>query len=179
MLPPIADFATLDDITEIEEGETVSFENQTTTYDHQTTFSWYFEGGTPMQSSQENPVILFNKAGSYSVQLKAKNDGGESIEKKEKYITVTPKPEAINEHDAADGITIYPNPTDGKLTIENGQLTIENVEIFDLMGKNVFQLSTFNSQLSTQIDISHLPVGVYFVKIKTETDVITRRVVKQ
>ena len=72
-------------------------------------------------------------------------------------------------------ISVFPNPTNGQLQITNYESQITNVEIFDLMGKNVFQLSTLNSQFSTQIDISHLPVGIYFVKIKTETGVVTKK----
>jgi hypothetical protein len=42
------------------------------------------------------------------------------------------------------------------------------------------QFSTFNFQLSTnQMDISHLPVGVYFVKIQTEKGTFNKKVVKQ
>jgi len=111
-LPPIADFVA--DATEIEEGETVTFTNLS--QNNPKTFSWFFENGTPMQSTQENPVVLFSKAGTFSVQLKATNDGGTSTELKENYITVTPKT-AIAEHDATDGIMIYPNPTSGELTI--------------------------------------------------------------
>jgi hypothetical protein len=79
-----------------------------------------------------------------------------------------------------NNVKIYPNPTDGQLTIENEKLKIENVEIIDTWGRtrlNNFQLSTFNSQLI--IDISHLPNGVYFIRIKTEKGTIMQKVVKQ
>jgi len=75
-----------------------------------------------------------------------------------------------------DRCFVYPNPTTGELKIENGELKIESIEIFDIYGKNIFnfQLSIFNS-----INISHLPAGVYFVKITTETGTITQKIVKQ
>ena len=76
-------------------------------------------------------------------------------------------------------IKLYPNPTSGQLIIDNGQLKIEKVEIYDIMGKalNNFQLSTLNSQLS--IDVSHLPSGIYLMAIGTEQGTITKRFVKQ
>jgi len=83
-------------------------------------------------------------------------------------------PVGITEFDSK--FHIYPNPTDGEFKIENGELKIENVEIFDVMGKKIifnFQLSTFNS-----INLSHLPNGIYFMRIQTENGVITRKVVK-
>ena len=86
-------------------------------------------------------------------------------------------------------VKIYPNPTTGELTIsfaelaptgaavDNGQLTINSVELYDVMEKK--QFSIFNSQLSIEkIDISHLQAGVYFVKIKTDLGEEVRKVVK-
>ncbi|MCL2041407.1 MAG: glycine-rich protein [Bacteroidales bacterium] len=94
-----------------------------------------------------------------------------------------------------DEILVYPNPTTGELKItryrhcgldpqspENDEIAgqarndIHNVDVFDIMGRE--QLSTFNFQLST-LDLSLLPPGVYFVRIQTETGVVTRKVVKE
>ena len=95
-------------------------------------------------------------------------------------IEATFKAKGVNiEETNVVGIMVYPNPTDGKLTIGNGELTIENVEIFDLMGKalNNCQLSTVNCQL--KIDISHLPSGIYFIRIQTNKETVTQKIVKQ
>ena len=76
-----------------------------------------------------------------------------------------------------DDISIYPNPTTGELRMENGEWRMENVEVFDIYG--IKQFSIFNFQFSTQIDISHLPAGIYFVRITTEKGVVTKKVVKR
>jgi len=68
-------------------------------------------------------------------------------------------------------LDIYPNPTTGKLKIENGELKIENVEIYDMYGRNLTP--------HTSLDISDLSNGIYFVKITTEKGVVTKKVVKQ
>ena len=88
-------------------------------------------------------------------------------------------PVSICQIPTEEKFTIFPNPANEQLTIDNGELTIENVKIYDIMGRIVFnsQFSTLNSQL--KIDVFHLPDGVYFVKITTETNVITRRIIKQ
>jgi hypothetical protein len=78
-------------------------------------------------------------------------------------------------------VRVYPNPTRGEFLITNYELGIrnmemckfENVKIFDIMGRKQ-QLSIVNCQLS----IEHLPAGIYFIRICTENDVITRKVVK-
>ncbi|MCL2168033.1 MAG: T9SS type A sorting domain-containing protein, partial [Lentimicrobiaceae bacterium] len=77
-------------------------------------------------------------------------------------------------------ITIYPNPTTGELTIENGELRIENVEVFDIYGKKLY-LSTrpLVHSSTVSIDISHLASGIYFVKISTDEGVVMKKVVKE
>ena len=71
-------------------------------------------------------------------------------------------------------IMVYPNPAKDELRIENGELRIENIEIYDVYGRKTFnfQLLTFNS-----IDVSSLTNGIYFVKIVTERGIITKKIV--
>lgn len=38
-------------------------------------FEWTFEGGTPATSSEANPTVVFEKEGSYGIQLKSSFDG--------------------------------------------------------------------------------------------------------
>lgn len=63
---------------------------------------------------------------------------------------------------------IYPNPSNGLFTIENGQENSEAI-VYDLLGKIVFTQKLSNK---TNIDLSTQPKGVYFIKIigaKTES----------
>ena len=75
-------------------------------------------------------------------------------------------------------VKIYPNPTPGQLTIENGKLKIENVEIFDILGKKQSSHVQIISSSLHLVNISHLLSGIYFVKISTETGEIVRKIVK-
>ena len=66
-------------------------------------------------------------------------------------------------------LRVYPNPTTGQLTINNGELRIEDVAIYDMLGRNVHTSSvTCHSSLVT-LDISHLPSGIYFLRVGNET----------
>jgi hypothetical protein len=81
-----------------------------------------------------------------------------------------------------NNVLVYPNPvTNGQLTIDNGQLPINNVEIFDMTGKRVYSVqipfTIHHSPLT--INISHLPAGNYTVRIHTETAIIPIKIVKQ
>ncbi|MDL2228579.1 leucine-rich repeat protein, partial [Odoribacter sp. OttesenSCG-928-L07] len=67
---------------------------------------------------------------------------------------------------------IYPNPASDKLRIENGEWRISGVEIYNLNGRMVKRIDNPSRDaihcVSTEIDISDLQRGIYFVKIKTE-----------
>lgn len=54
-------------------------------------------------------------------------------------------------------ISIYPNPTSGVLTIDHDFMEIR---IFDYLGKEL--LIAANSTRTKQLDLSHLPEGLYF-----------------
>jgi hypothetical protein len=84
---------------------------------------------------------------------------------------IKPKEISIQENRVENEIKIYPNPTTGELTIDNGQLTINNIEVFDVYGRKCH----VSHVTCHDIDISHLPIGVYIVKI----DGVCRKVVKQ
>jgi len=74
-----------------------------------------------------------------------------------------------------NAISIYPNPTMGKLRITNSKLRIKDIQIFNVTG-NKIPLSV--EKAGDEIDISHLPAGTYFVQVTTEKGIVTKKVVK-
>jgi len=83
----------------------------------------------------------------------------------------------VKEHALENVLLLYPNPTTGELKIKNWELKINNVEIFDLTGKILF--TVHDSLFTNSIDISHLPAGVYFVRLNTETGFLTKKLIKE
>ena len=71
-----------------------------------------------------------------------------------------------------DGITIYPNPTTGKLTI--GAEGVLKVEVYDYSGRLV---ATFTN--TNQLDISQLPTGTYALRISLQKGNTVRRIIKR
>jgi len=69
----------------------------------------------------------------------------------------------INEIGETYNIFAYPNPAQNQITIKAENIKINKIEIFDITGKIVKQLSINNEKLT--IDISDLQNGDYFVKI--------------
>ena len=83
----------------------------------------------------------------------------------------------IGEANISHNIKIYPNPTSGNIFI-NTQERLERVSIMNITGSEVFHLEDL--QETTQIDLSGLPTGLYFVKVQTTDGIfITRKVVKR
>jgi hypothetical protein len=61
-----------------------------------------------------------------------------------------------------DGVAIFPNPTTGKIffEVENGQFEKYNVFVFNNLGQVLRQ-----RQLESEMDLTGLPDGVYFVQL--------------
>jgi len=79
---------------------------------------------------------------------------------------------------ALENIQIFPNPTTGELQIQSSKFKVQNVEIYDVYGRNLTPQTPYPTPLTT-INISHLHSGIYFVKITTDVGVVVKKVVKQ
>ncbi|MDA3866371.1 MAG: PKD domain-containing protein, partial [Salinivirgaceae bacterium] len=80
---PVADFNGTP--TEITEGESVSFTDQST--NNPTTWSWDFGDGNT--GTEQNPSHVYNSEGTYTVSLTVENANGSNTETKMDYISVT------------------------------------------------------------------------------------------
>ena len=76
-----------------------------------------------------------------------------------------------------DMTEIYPNPTTGKFRIENSELRIENVEVYDVYGKRIMTVKVEDNNV--ELDLSGNASGVYFTRIFTDKGMVTKRIVKQ
>jgi hypothetical protein len=68
-----------------------------------------------------------------------------------------------------DNISIYPNPTNSTLCVEYNGYTLTTIKLFDMLGKEVLSQ---NISEKSEINVSHLPRGVYNVKILSEGKVL-------
>ena len=69
-------------------------------------------------------------------------------------------------------ITLYPNPAVNDVTISS-PADIILWTLFDINGKTLQQAATSNVQMS------HLPAGIYFIKILTEQGTVVKKIIKQ
>lgn len=79
----------------------------------------------------------------------------------------------------ANQVAIYPNPSNGIFNIGFGNLNPNKIEVYDISGKLILQKNTLELvDKETNIDLSNTSNGVYFVKISTENNTITKRIIK-
>lgn len=72
-------------------GEEVEYLNKSynAPLDNQTTYQWTFEGGTPSQSTEQNPKVIYEEAGVFKTTLKVTNQAGDGQLTKENYVRVS------------------------------------------------------------------------------------------
>lgn len=92
-------------------------------------------------------------------------------------ITFTTAPDGVNDYVLDNMTVLYPNPTKGELRIENGELSIEKVDVYDVYGKLLMTMEV-NGNVAV-VDATSFAAGIYFAKVQTENGVVTKRFVKK
>lgn len=70
-------------------------------------------------------------------------------------------------------ISIYPNPTSSYVNVSGGD--VNRVEIFDMMGKKVWDDQYAESEIS--VDVHNWPAGTYMVRVTSQGRIVTRKIV--
>ncbi|HBI01170.1 MAG TPA: T9SS type A sorting domain-containing protein [Flavobacterium sp.] len=73
-------------------------------------------------------------------------------------------------------LEIFPNPVADFLTVSNSS-EIHEIEIISALGQPIISLKT--NQEETSLDLSILPTGIYFLKLKSVDDYETIKIVKK
>jgi aminopeptidase N len=76
-------------------------------------------------------------------------------------------------------VLIYPNPVLNELRIINYELQVDEVRVFDVFGRNVEVLRVTPNNGTISINVSHLPVGIYFIQMQTNEGTVTKKVIKK
>lgn len=134
-------------------GETLIFEDQS--HGAVETWSWYFEGGVPQTSDQQNPPgITYSAFGEYDVRLIAGNSIWCDTLLLRDYVKVLSN--------------IYPVPASGVIHVHLGNDFSCSVEFdfYDSYGRMVCPAAIDKESVSDYtIRISNLPKGIYFVRM--------------
>ena len=152
---PTANFEA--DVTEIFTSQTVHF---TDLSENATTWEWYFEGGTPKSSSEQNPVVLYENTGTFSIKLKVFNESCSNEIEIRDYITVIPAPLPIADFEA-DKTTIFENETVSFTDISENNPTVWRWH---------FEGGTPETSTEQNLAVLYKNPGIYSVKLVIEND---------
>lgn len=75
------------------------------------------------------------------------------------------------------GFSMYPNPTNGVVSIRNKQLNNASITVYDLNGRAL--LSKELNSTESEINISNLSNGLYIFRVQTENGEFAKRIIKQ
>ncbi len=77
-------------------------------------------------------------------------------------------------------IHIYPNPTDGNLTIENRlQAKLQSVQFYNTSGVLCYTEEINSNTTQIAIKATHLPQGLYYIKINTPQGQVVKKIIKE
>ena len=76
-------------------------------------------------------------------------------------------------------IVVYPNPASGKIKVISNQLSVNSVEIYNLIGEIIYSLLLSDNLSPITINLADLPDGLYILKIKTEKGIAVNKFVKE
>ena len=136
------------------------------------TLNWTLISGDYNANGGENYLIIGNFKDDFNSSFLTVNPAGQDIT----YfyiddVSLTLCTVGINEISNKIGITIFPNPSNDKITItsENSE-AIKQISISDLTGRVVYKTSFENKSIEVETDVSFLPVGTYFINITTNVN---------
>lgn len=138
-------------------------------------------GEQPVTTTVSTNSYTFNGVASttYSVRVRAICDGGVTSDWSAAQSFTTPnggEPQGIDDVNASYSVNIYPNPAKNTVTISvDGLSGKAQVSVIDMSGRTVMT-STMESD-ATQLNVSKLAQGTYFVRINGETISTVRKLV--
>jgi len=138
--------------------------------------NWYARMDKEMQSNfhKARALIFFNSAPDQNWFVNSSQEALQSLTDNvwhDDYYFKIPLAASIKEHEYGTGLYIYPNPSNGIVTISYSSNSIKQefqIDIVNSTGARVYSTVIKNpsDSFSKQIDFSALPKGVYYVEME-------------
>ncbi len=135
-------------------------------------WTWTFEGGTPEESTDENPRIVYNQTGTFdvTVEIIGANTTSETFHD---FITVLAPLLVDNPNNAS----IRPTVAAGSVNIDL-QLGDKSIEVYDAAGRLRHAVRPNGSQ-NIELDFTKFEAGVYILRIYGSNNIRIGRVIKR
>ncbi len=126
-------------------------------------YQWYFNGN--LIADATNQTYLITENGTYQAEVIAEN--GCSSMSEEVVFAGLNDFTSVAEND----ISIFPNPSDGKFMIESNNINFE-FYVVNIAGETIFA-----GKNNTEVDLSSLDNGMYYVNFVSNEKIITRKII--
>jgi hypothetical protein len=87
---------------------------------------------------------------------------------------------SLNSNEELNEFTIYPNPSNGVISIQSTYNQIGSIKIYDLKGSLVFKSNlSENKKVSKYktLNVDHLPNGIYILSYKIDSRKISKKLI--
>ena len=156
-----------DAVIDINVGESVHFKDMST--GNVTSWAWTFEGGEPASSTEQNPVVTYNSAGSYAVTLTVSDGTATETKTRDAYVVVHAVA-PVAHVGMPDGAYLSPwvmmfVPTDVPLAFKDASTGFPTSWLWTFDGTDI-ATSTLQNPI-----VTYLQEGTYGLKLEVANDV--------
>ena len=120
---------------------TTRISNDTIYCSHALSYQWYLNG-SPIVGATDSFYVFHSNFGTYSVQI----SNGPGCNNLSGGILIT----SVSSLSPVEGIELYPNPAGNELIIRNQSFDIREIEIYNVLGENVYSTKARNLQFRLQ-----------------------------
>ena len=86
---------------------------------------------------------------------------------------------AVSNSSLKNGVQVFPNPTSGKINIQNSSATkLNNAQVYSVTGQLIKSFKLDQSAKNSTIDLSTFAKGTYIIKVNSDTESTSVKVIK-
>ncbi|NEV94774.1 S8 family serine peptidase [Psychroflexus sp. YR1-1] len=127
-------------------------------------------------------VIEIEEQGVFDIQITHKNQLKDGSQVYSLILLNAEEQLLSNESYESETIALWPNPVKNRLNITSPEISFSDdvrVSVYDMLGREVMNLSNFNSTSELGIDMSSLSKGIYILKLTDAVRSIQKRIIKE
>ena len=76
-----------------------------------------------------------------------------------------------------NGVSVYPNPSNGEISIDIADFNAYDLSVLDILGKEVYSEKINDNKF--KINLSHLEKGVYLIEFKNKLNKFSKEIIIQ
>ena len=142
-----------------------------------TPVSWY-KFLVPLNTNKRETIGTINSLDSSGfVRLFLKGFSDSLILRFLELAFVTTDLTSIKKQPENSAIKIYPNPSKGEITIENGNTGSSSIKIYDMIGREVLYSKQLQNTDNQTIDISFLNNGIYILVVNSNNYIVNKKLI--